>query len=543
MRINRWICTLAGTVFLVSVSALLLVPAIAPPQVFADGPDSEYFSVRTVALDGRSIDEVIINGPPTPPPGFERVTVELPEPNIAAGLNTLANVPAFSWCFGCSATSAAMIAGYYDRTGYGNMYAGPTNSGVMPLDNSSWGTWEDSNSDTRAQCPLSATRNGVDGRATKGHVDDYWDYYGQPGPDPWDGIWTEHTPGECTGDFMNTNQWVYPSGSFNTVGSTTFYYYTDGALTPTDDLEAAGIPYSYDGGYGFELFYESRGYTVDTAYNQYIYGYDGNTLGFTYAQYKAEIDAGRPVMIHLEGHTIVGLGYDDTSSDLMYIHDTWDYSTHDMIWGGTYSLMQHLGVTVIQLQSPGAQTWYLSDTIADSNYFMYRGDTAQTTGTVEIANLAQLKWRANEAASGDVTFPAGDWDVLLHFDPAPDNNDDFSGKIGMFDYWGSNGDWESPDVDWKGDGTTQDFQATLSLGSFTVDDGKHLWFTIINMNNTGPPSLQLKVGSTYSVVISPTTDPGYPIPELATIILFGSGLICLGGYLIVKRRAKSYQRA
>ena len=138
MRINRWICTLAGTVFLVSVSALLLVPAIAPPQVFADGPDSEYFSVRTVVLDGRSIDEIIINGPPTPPPGFELVTVTLPEPNIAAGLNVLANVPAFSWCFGCSATSAAMIAGYYDRTGFGNMYAGPTNSGVMPLDNSSW---------------------------------------------------------------------------------------------------------------------------------------------------------------------------------------------------------------------------------------------------------------------------------------------------------------------------------------------------------------------------------------------------------------------
>jgi len=343
---------------------------------------------------------------------------------------------------------------------------------------------------------------------------------------------------------MNTNQWVWADDPtyFNTDGGTTFYYATDGAQTPADTLEGYGHPYDYDGGLGFKLFYESRGYTVDTAYNQYIYGYGGNTLGFTYAQYKAEIDAGRPVMIHVTGHTMVGLGYDD-ATNLVYLHNTWDYNTYTMTWGGQYSGMDHLGVTIVQLESPGAQTWYLSDTIADSNYFMYRGDTAQTAGTVEIANLAQLKWRANEAASGDVTFPAGDWDVLLHFDPAPDNNDDFTGKIGMFDYWGSNGSWESPDVDWQGDGTTQDFQATLSLGSFTVDDGKHLWFTIINMNNTGPPSLQLKVGSTYSVVISPTTDPGYPIPELATIILFGSGLICLGGYLIVKRRAKSYQRA
>ena len=54
-------------------------------------------------------------------------------------------------------------------------------------------------------------------------------------------------------------------------------------------------------------------------------------------------------MIHLAGHTIVGLGYDDTSSDLMYVHDTWDYNTYTMTWGGTYSGLQHFGVTIVQL--------------------------------------------------------------------------------------------------------------------------------------------------------------------------------------------------
>ncbi|RLC96118.1 MAG: hypothetical protein DRI77_09015 [Chloroflexi bacterium] len=47
---------------------------------------------------------------------------------------------------------------------------------------------------------------------------------------------------------------------------------------------------------------------------------------------------------------MVGVGYDDSSSNLMYIHDTWDYSTHTMIWGGTYSGMSHKGVTIVQLQ-------------------------------------------------------------------------------------------------------------------------------------------------------------------------------------------------
>lgn len=50
----------------------------------------------------------------------------------------LACVPAFNWCFGCSATSAAMLAGYYDIIGFANIYNSPTNGCVMPLDNSSW---------------------------------------------------------------------------------------------------------------------------------------------------------------------------------------------------------------------------------------------------------------------------------------------------------------------------------------------------------------------------------------------------------------------
>jgi hypothetical protein len=66
----------------------------------------------------------------------------------------LSNVPAFSWSFGCSATAAAMMAGYYDRTGYYNMYAGPTQGGLMPMDNSSWPDVT-INGELRSQCPLS----------------------------------------------------------------------------------------------------------------------------------------------------------------------------------------------------------------------------------------------------------------------------------------------------------------------------------------------------------------------------------------------------
>lgn len=95
-------------------------------------------------------------------------------------------------------------------------------------------------------------------------------------------------------------------------------------------------------------FAGSRGYTVDTNFSQYIYGYNGNTKGFTFDDFKAEIDAGRPVLIQVQGHTMIGYGYDDTGSTI-YIHNTWDYDDHSMTWGDYYSGMLHYGVAVVRL--------------------------------------------------------------------------------------------------------------------------------------------------------------------------------------------------
>lgn len=42
-----------------------------------------------------------------------------------------------------------------------------------------------------------------------------------------------------------------------------------------------------------------------------------------------------------------------------------------------------------------------------------------------------------------------------------------------------------------------------------------------------------------SYIKSPSSDPGYPVPELPTLILFSSGLIILAGYVLLKRRNPS----
>ncbi len=285
-------------------------------------------TVRTFLLpDGRFVDVVIVPGHP---PEQLQASVTLPRAPLVPGTNILSDVPAFDWCYGCSATSAAMMAGYYDRTGFPNSYAGPANGGVCPLDNSTWGSGES---------PLAATHQGYDGLLSRGFVDDYWISYGSSADDPYiTNGWVEHSWSDCTGDFMMTSQ----SAFGNTDGSTTFYYYTSGAPYSGDGSNS-------DGGYGLRHFFESRGYTVAGEFNQYIEGYGGNSQGFSFLQFVQEIDSGRPVLIQLDGHTVLGFGYDFPSSTI-YIHDTWDHLDHSMTWGGSYGGMDHIGVTVIQLE-------------------------------------------------------------------------------------------------------------------------------------------------------------------------------------------------
>lgn len=327
--------------------------------------DERYIVDRKIDENGKELIKIVVPGKP---PVGRRAPAAIPMPSAV----TLPDMPAYDWSFGCSATSAAMIAAYFDRNGFPNLYTGPTNGGVMPLDNSSWGT-RVINGETRSYCPLSATANGVDGRTTRGHVDDYWTQYGNEDDDPWilNG-WTEHEWEDCTGDFMGTSQ----SSLGNSDGSTTFWNYTDGApLYDYTDPE----PDQKDGCAGFRDFYESRGYTVLTNYSQLILG-TGNdpTLGFTFDDFMAEIDAGHPVIIQVEGHSMVGYGYDEATQNI-YIHDTWDYSDHVMPWGGSYEGMAHYGVCVVHLEGVEAPAF---------DYFTIYNDC---TGDLTVSGITSDK--------------------------------------------------------------------------------------------------------------------------------------------------------
>ncbi|MFI5091178.1 MAG: fibronectin type III domain-containing protein, partial [Terriglobales bacterium] len=351
-----------------------------------------YFTTHTVTTpDGTKLEEHVIDGPPTPPPGYwlERSIVALPGPSLASGVNTL-TVPAYEWSFGCSATSGAMIAAYDDRNGFPNIYTGPTNGGVMPLDSSSWPFWADGVGTQYAQCPLAASHSGLDGRAEGGSIDDYWVSYLSSAPDPYiTGSWTQHTWGDAIGDYMKTSQSAYS----NVDGSTSFWGYSDSTKLSCSAMEGFGI--TNDGTYGRQLFYLAKGYSVTDCYNQAT---DNQASGgFSFAQFEAEIDAGRPVMLNLNGHTIVGVGY-DSSSNTVYLHDTWDYGTHTMTWGGNYAGMDLMSVSMVTI-----------NTAAPACYTFSTATNPAGSGSVTVNTPANCggSYSAGTAISLTVNVPSG----------------------------------------------------------------------------------------------------------------------------------------
>lgn len=351
--VSRLLRTAAGHVLplVIALMSATTVPCLADAQnlaatsVVAEVVGPHFSRYRVTTAGGEALERITINSPPIAPAGILRQAVSLAEPIVAASVVSL-TVPAYDWTFGCSATSGAMIAAYYDRNGYPNIYTGPTGGGVMPLNNSVWGTWTDGN-DAYGQNPLAASRNGLDGQVTGGSMDDYWVMYGSAAADPYvTGAWTQHAWGTAIGDYMKTSQ----SAWGNVDGSTSFTNFTSSASQMTCSL-LVSYGATDDGTLGRKQFYEARGYAVSTCYNQKT----DNTIagGFSLAQYKAEIDASRPVMLNLEGHTVVGFGY-DTASDTIYIHDTWDYLDHTMAWGGSYTGLPLLSVSIVNLAPPAA---------------------------------------------------------------------------------------------------------------------------------------------------------------------------------------------
>ena len=376
----------------------------------------------------------VINVPGSPPPqGYNRAAA-LPARDFAKKSAKMITTPAFDWTYGCSATSAGMMMGYYDRNGFTRIYTGPVNNGVCPLDNDAWGKSEYPGT-TCGNCPIVATKKGIDARTNRGHVDDYW-YDVDSDIDPYFvGKWNQHSPLDCTADFMGTNQY---QNWGNSDGSTQFTYYTDGSPFYDPNPEPASFR---DGCHGMRLFVESLGYNVTGKgnFNQLIDTYMGGSAGFTFADYMAEIDASRPVLIHVTGHTMLGVGYEEASKTI-YLHNTWDYLTYEMTWGGSYEGRAMYGISVFRLNGfvppdPGAlavspstlnAVAAVGSSPSSQKFNLWSTSTDNIDYNISISSSA-TDWLSCSPSSGTATSTASD--ITVNYSTAALAIGTYSGTI------------------------------------------------------------------------------------------------------------------
>ena len=208
----------------------------------------------------------------------------------------LPNTAAYKWWYGCSPTSAGMAMAYYDLNGYGGLsYSNLVAGGVAETTTfpSTAGTWT-----YLAQYAI----------ASEGHVVDFYSAgYKGSGDDAYAG-----RAFDCLADFMGTSQ--DSAGNSNSI--TYFRFWKSGKALTYDQIEGLGASYyESDGMYGIGEYITYCGYSFTDLYTQLTdnnyFEYESFLGGFTFEDYMDEIDAGRVVLLHVKGHTMIGVGYGD----------------------------------------------------------------------------------------------------------------------------------------------------------------------------------------------------------------------------------------
>jgi len=190
------------------------------------------------------------------------------------------------------------------------------------------------------------------------------------------------------------------------------------------------------------------------------------------------------------------------------------------------------------------QTWYLDDTTTTPGYEMDRAAPSaaspdEASDYILVADSDSEIWIANEAAQVDVPFCVAAWKTDIYFKAVPLTTTN-GGTVYI-------GIWDGSNFTSKGSttfdtvNTTRRYQPQITPSAFTVSTGDYLAFVFDN--NTGAAVNVDTGGDEQSRISGPQCDPGYPTPELSTIILTGAGLAALGGFIWLRRRKAAATQA
>jgi len=199
-----------------------------------------------------------------------------------------------------------------------------------------------------------------------------------------------------------------------------------------------------------------------------------------------------------------------------------------------------------------AQSWHLlnadyegTKAIDGTNHLVdvYMNKTGNTTTSPYSKYLNYTEtmwWYAEYAAECDLTFGTGNWTVYLDHEKIDGAEVGETITAGIYKV--------------RGDGTatllaTRSKTAVSDSTNSTIECGP----VVASQDFDAGERLALRINwtctteelmiyyyrasdSKFSNIASPSTDPGYPVPELSTLILFSTGLLALAGYVELRRK-------
>ena len=198
-------------------------------------------------------------------------------------------------------------------------------------------------------------------------------------------------------------------------------------------------------------------------------------------------------------------------------------------------------VSVVGTASAATQYWYLKDTggAGGADYEMQKGDGHGNTHIV-MTDTSKI-WRANEPAELDegVCFGTETWTGIIDYTNERDGGFLDTGETMKLEIGSlSPGGAFTPAMEMTDPGYNAATTVSVAPGSaFTVPKNHYL---ALRLTVTGTVHVDVDGGGySSSYIKSPSNDPGYPTPELPTVVLFGTGLLALAGFVLYNRRKEN----
>jgi len=167
-----------------------------------------------------------------------------------------------------------------------------------------------------------------------------------------------------------------------------------------------------------------------------------------------------------------------------------------------------------------SQTWYLTDIASGSNYVMQKGSSGGGSTSITVSGSGgNVIWHADEPSTYNVGFLSGNWTGQLT------RTGDNAARSATMEV----GIWNGISFTAAGSGDASfankawTTPISISAAAFDVPEGQWLALRFTNIHSPASKTVSIETaGGSY--LVSPSTDPGYPVPDVGAWLLYGTGL-------------------